>query len=118
MNIRTTSSYDAGLIAEWQARLFLRLYGFKILKSRYITGRHTGRAEIDIIARRGNLIIFCEVKKRECIEKALDAVTYAQSIRLRKAAENYISSVRWMGDARFDIIAICNNKVHWIKNVI
>lgn len=112
------SSYTVGLFAEWRARWFLRLRGFKIVKSRYITGRHTGRAEIDIIARRANLIIFVEVKKRDCIEKALDAVTFTQSVRLRKAAENYISQARWTGDARFDIIAICNNKVHWIKNVI
>jgi putative endonuclease len=88
------------------------------LESRYITGRHTGRAEIDIIARRGNLIVFCEVKKRADLETALDAVTPAQALRLRKAAQNYISRIYWTGDARFDIIAVCNNKVYWIQNVI
>lgn len=116
--MQNKSSYESGLFAEWRARWFLRFHGFKIVKSRYVTGRHTGRAEIDIIAKRKNLIIFIEVKKRDCIEKALDAVTPAQGIRLRRAAENYISQTRWIGDARFDIIAICANKLHWIKNVI
>jgi len=112
------SSYQSGLIAEWRARWFLRFRGFRILKSRYITGRHTNRAEIDIIARRGNLIIFCEVKKRQSIESGFDAITFTQSARLRRAAETYILQTRWMGDARFDIIIICGRKTYWCPGKI
>ena len=43
------NSYQSGLFAEWLARMYLRLHGFRIVKSRYITGRNTGRAEIDIM---------------------------------------------------------------------
>lgn len=112
------TSYESGLFAEFRARMYLRMRGFKILKSRYVTGKHTNRAEIDIIARRGNLIIFVEVKKRNTVEMALEAVTSAQIIRLRTTAETYIIQNKWMGDARFDIIAICGRKIHWIKNAI
>ena len=58
------TSYESGIFAEFWAKLYLRLHGFRIVKSRYITGRNTGRAEIDIIARRRNLMIFVEVKRR------------------------------------------------------
>mgnify|MGYP003623267483 CR=1 FL=1 len=113
-----TSSYESGLFAEFRARMFLRMRGFKILKSRYTTGKYTNRAEIDIIARRGNLIIFVEVKKRKCVETALEAVTPAQIGRLRASAETFLIQNKWMGDARFDIIAICGCKIHWVKNAI
>lgn len=112
------TSYSAGLFAEWRARLYLRWHGFRILKSRYVTGRYTGRAEIDLIATRGNLIIFVEVKQRPTLDAACDAVTPAQIRRLRAAAETYLISQKWMGDARFDIIAVCGRKIHWIRGAI
>lgn len=112
------SSYESGLFAEWRARWFLRFHGFKILKSRYVTGRHTNRGEIDIIAKRGNLIVFCEVKKRDSILDGFAAVTPPQAVRLRMAAETYLSQQRWHGDARFDIILICKSGLHWVKNAL
>lgn len=116
--MRSKDSYHTGLLAEFYARMYLRLHGFKIVKSRHITGRHTNRAEIDIIARRGKLLIFVEVKNRPTITTALDAVSYTQAARLRRAGETYLMQTRWSGDARFDIIAICGLRVHWIKNCI
>ena len=105
-------------MAEWRARWFLRLRGFRILHTRYTTGRHTGRAEIDIIARRGNLIIFVEVKYRPDITTAWDAITVRQSQRLRAAAETYLVRNRWTGDARMDVIAVCGRRIHWVKNCL
>lgn len=116
--MRSKTSYSKGLFAEFYARLYLRMHGFRILSSRYITGRNTGRAEIDIIARRGSLLIFVEVKRRSAITTGLSAVTMSQSVRLRRAAENYISKTGWRGDARFDIIVVCGCRIHWIKNSI
>jgi putative endonuclease len=112
------NSYRAGLFTEFMARAYLRMHGFKILKSRYVTGRHTGRAEIDIIAKRGNLILFCEVKKRASLSAAFDAITLQQAACLRRAAESYLSKTGWAGSARFDAIAFCAGKLHWIKNII
>ncbi len=115
---KNKSSYTSGIFAEWLARWFLRLHGFRILKSRYITGRNTNRAEIDIIAKRNDLIIFVEVKKRKSIECAFDAITIKQSGRLRLAAENYLSKGHYNCNARFDVITICGRKINWFKNVI
>ena len=112
------TSYQKGLIAEWVARNFLRLRGFRILASRYVTGRRTGRAEIDIIARRGDLVIFVEVKRRRTDELAIDAVTFTQSGRLRAAAENWLRANRWRGPARFDMIVLSGMRPKWFRNAV
>ena len=112
------TSYQIGLLSEFLARWFLRFHGYKILKSRYVTGKNTNRAEIDIIAKRKNTIVFVEVKARQTIDAAWDAITPNQAARLRRAAETYLINKRWAGDARFDVIAICGHKVYWAKNAI
>lgn len=109
------TTYQTGLFAEFVARMYLRLHGFRIVRQRYTTGRNTGRAEIDIIARRGNLMIFVEVKKRCDIPTGLDAITYRQSGRLRRAAETFIACSGWTGDARFDIIVVTPHNIKWIR---
>ena len=110
------NTYKAGLFAEWVARWFLRFHGFKILESRYITGRGTGRAEIDIIAMRGDLVLFVEVKNRKNAALGIEAVPSVQHARLRAAAEEYLRRRRHIGLARFDIIVVRGLKVAWIKN--
>ena len=112
------SSYSAGLFAEWVAGWFLRLHGFRILKRRYVTGRGTGRAEIDIIAQRDDLIVFAEVKNRPTAMMGLDAVTFEQRKRLRRAAETYLRRIRWTGTARFDVIVARALRVTWVKGAI
>ena len=112
------NSYKTGLFAEFLAKMYLRMHGFRIVKSRYITGRNTGRAEIDIIARRRNLMIFVEVKRRHDIPTAFEAITPAQSVRLRRAAENFIAKNGWNGDARFDAILVCGMRIYWVRGAI
>lgn len=112
------TSYGVGLRAEWIARMYLRMHGFHILHNRYVTGKNTRRAEIDISARRGNLIVFVEVKNRPTIAAAWDAIGTAQSARLRRSAETFLASRRHAGDARFDVIIVCGWRVRWIKNAI
>lgn len=112
------NTYHAGLFAEFLARIYLRIHGFKILKSRYITGKYTKRAEIDIIARRGNLVVFIEVKNRPNVRTAFDAIGHSQALRLRRAAETWIAKNRWHGDARFDVIVVSSWHVKWFKNAL
>jgi len=112
------NSYESGLFAEFLAKMYLRLHGFRIVKSRYITGRNTGRAEIDIIARRRNLMIFIEVKRRPSVDIAWSAITPAQSVRLRRAAENFIARTNWRGDTRFDVILVCGLRIYWARGAL
>ena len=106
------TSYKIGLYSEFLARWFLRFHGYKILKNRYVTGKNTNRAEIDIIARHKNTIVFIEVKCRQTIDAAWNAITPNQSARLRRAAETYLINIRWNGDARFDVIVVCSG--YWV----
>ena len=112
------TSYESGLFAEFWARMYLRLHGFHIVRSRYITGRNTGRAEIDIIARRRNLMIFVEVKRRPNVDTAWAAITPGQRVRLPRAAENFIAKTDWRGDARFDAILVCGLRIHWARGAL
>lgn len=108
-------SYKVGIFSEIVACIYLRLHGFRIIKRRYTTGRNTNRAEIDIIARRGKLIVFTEVKYRKTVSAAWDAITWHQIKRLRAAADTYLLQKRWVGDARFDVIIIHGFHIEWIK---
>lgn len=116
--MRSRTNYQRGLWAEFVARLYLRLHGFRIVRSRYVTGRNTHRAEIDIIAKRGNLLVFIEVKNRPSLRTAIDAISSPQACRLRAAANTYLIQHQWSGDARFDVIAVCGLRIFWIKNAI
>ena len=112
------TSYTVGLYSEFLARMYLRFHGYRILKSRYITGKNTNRAEIDIIAKHKDTIVFVEVKARQNIPAAWDAITPTQSARLRRAAETYLINKHWTGNARFDVIVVCGHKIYWAKNAI
>lgn len=69
------NTYYTGIFSEWRAKMFLRFHGYKILKSRYVTGKNTNRAEIDIIAKYKNTIVFVEVKYRPDLNTAWNAIT-------------------------------------------
>ena len=112
------TSYTVGLYSEFLARMYLRFHGYHILKSRYVTGKNTNRAEIDIIAKRKNTIVFIEVKARKTVDAAWGAITSTQAARLRRAAETYLIQNHWMGNARFDVILVCGHKIYWAKNAI
>ncbi|MCL1902585.1 MAG: YraN family protein [Alphaproteobacteria bacterium] len=112
------NTYKSGLFAEWLARMYLRLHGYSILENRYVTGRYTGRAEIDIIARQRNTIVFIEVKNRPDAETGIRAITHTQHERLRRAGVAYLARKHWTGDARFDIIIVTGLKIRWFKNAV
>ena len=112
------TTYKKGLFAEWLARQYLRLHGFRILESRYVTGRGTGRAEIDIIARRSDLILFIEVKNRPDALSGLKAISWTQSNRLRASAELYLRRIRHIGPARFDVMVVRGLRVQWFPNQV
>lgn len=97
-------AYRKGRRAEWFASQYLRLLGFRILERRY----KTPVGEIDLIARKRDLVIFVEVKARSNVQTALDSVTRTAQQRIESAASWWLSQHR---DAarlswRFDVIAI------------
>ncbi|MRG70730.1 YraN family protein [Alphaproteobacteria bacterium HT1-32] len=80
-------SERAGRRAEWIAAWFLRFKGYRILARRC----RTPAGEIDIIARRGRLLAFVEVKHRTDPAVGLAAVSPRQQQRIIRAAGWFIS---------------------------
>jgi len=97
-------AHRRGHMAESVAAVFLMLKGYRILSRRY----KTPVGEIDIIARRGNVVVFIEVKTRKAIDTALESVTVKMKRRIERAAEYYLSvhSQQMNKEMRFDVIAI------------
>ena len=90
-----------GLRAETIATLWLRAHFFRILDRNY---RVQG-GEIDIIAQRGRLIVFVEVKARADLETAALAITPQKQRRIQRAAHHWLArhpratDCAWRADA-------------------
>lgn len=97
-----------GRISEWLAAAWLLIHGYRILALRY----RTPLGEIDIVARKRDLIIFVEVKARSSHQSAVDAVSAPSRRRIRAASDIWIS--RQVNAAafsmRYDILAITPGK--------
>ncbi len=94
-----------GRDGEGIARQYLREQGFELLDQNY---RCEG-AEVDIVAREGEILVFCEVKMRVSDEFGLpeDAITPRKQRQIRKAAIGYVTEHEIEGrDCRFDVVAI------------
>jgi putative endonuclease len=102
-----------GVHAERLAALALRLKGYRVLARNYRA--HGG--EIDIVARRGRLIIAVEVKARPDIDLAFAAVTPAKIRRIASAMRRLRAERRL--DDRFTIRcdAILVAPGRWPKHV-
>ena len=98
------NTYRFGILAETLAALFLMMKGYRILARRC----KTPVGEIDLIARRGNMIAFVEVKARGRLETALESVTPAMKNRIGRAAQYFLASNFSLSgcDMRFDLIAL------------
>lgn len=103
-----------GRIAETGAAWWLRLKGWRILDRRV----RTPVGEVDIVARRGALIAFVEVKHR-ATDAELDFAIDARRLARVAAAAGYLSS-RYAGpadDIRIDVILIApGRRLRHIEN--
>lgn len=80
-----------GRRAEWTAAVWLTVRGYRVL----VRGYRVVGGEIDIIARRGAVVAFVEVKARPTFEDALLAVTPSKRRRIEKAASVWLSRNGW-----------------------
>ena len=96
--------FRKGHRGEWLAAWALRLKGFRILAVRH----RTPVGEIDLIARRGDLVAIVEVKARATLLAAMDAVSPAAQRRIEAAADLWLAKQRDHArlSLRFDIVAV------------
>jgi putative endonuclease len=82
--------------------------GWRILGMRL----KTHGVEIDILARRGEVLAVVEVKSRATLAEALEAVGWAQRRRLRRAAEAILQRPGLTGLAvRLDLVAMAPRRL-------
>lgn len=76
-----------GVEAEFFARVWLRSTGWRILAHGY----QAPGGEIDIVARRGELVAFVEVKARATRDAALLAIDGPKRRRISRAARHWLA---------------------------
>ncbi|MDR0509887.1 MAG: YraN family protein [Rikenellaceae bacterium] len=92
------------------------------------TIRHTnwraGRYELDIVAERGGVIHFVEVRYRElgAPVNPEESITPAKFRALRRAAEAYLECFALDNELQFDLVAVdrfgCENRVRYIPGAM
>lgn len=97
-------AYRRGHRGEWLAALALMLKGYRIVARRH----RTKLGEIDLIARRGDLVLIVEVKVRPTLAAAMDALAYGSERRIEGAADLWLSRQPDYGrlSVRFDMVAV------------
>jgi putative endonuclease len=112
---------ESGSRGEDRACEFLAEQGFSIIKRNYHSGR-TG--EIDIIARKDDLILFVEVKNRskDTFGGAREALGHRQKKHLWNAARGFIQRNSQYDSKetmyRFDLIAITGKELTWQQDIL
>ena len=98
-----------GQWGERRAAAHLRTLGFNIIDRNWRPPERELQGDLDLVARRGDLIVFCEVKARrhDGFGGAAAAVGRQKRVQVRRLAESWLRA-RTPGevDVRFDVIAI------------
>lgn len=93
-----------GLFAETFAAFALRFKGYKIVARNY----KTKLGEIDIIARKGDLVAIVEVKARKTLQASVDSIGFQSTQRIENAADLWLAKQpdAHLISMRFDIVAV------------
>jgi putative endonuclease len=94
----------AGNNGENRAAEFLQGKGFEIVARNY----RYKHAEIDLIARQENLLVFVEVKTRSSSSfgEPEAFVDKRKAAKIFEGAEQYMYENNWHGNIRFDIVSV------------
>lgn len=97
-------AFKKGILAERKAAFWLFCKGYRIINRRF----KTRLGEIDIIARKGNLILIVEVKCRNTLQAAMDSLSYNSEIRIERASDLWLARQRDRDklSLRYDLIII------------
>jgi len=93
-----------GVWGEWAAAALLTLKGYRILARR----ARTPDGEIDLVARRGGVLAFVEVKTYASAEARADPVRPRQLERMARAASRFRAQRRDLArlDMRYDFVVL------------
>ena len=91
-----------GLRAESIAALLLRLKGYHALARRF----SAAGGEIDLIMRRGATFVFVEVKARDDLDAAAEAITQSKRRRIGRAARVWLARNPWAANLNLRVDAV------------
>jgi putative endonuclease len=102
--------------AERRAAWWYRLHGYVVLDTNcWIAG-----GELDVVARRGRTIVFCEVKAKSGpgFGDPLEMVTPLKVARIRRAAEAWLATHPECAnlEVRFDVVAEREGRLSHLAN--
>lgn len=102
------TNYQAGHDAEKWVADWLAAQRFKVMDLNWKT-RH---CEIDIIASRGKVVYFIEVKSRQSGRwgGGIDYITPRKLAQMKFAAEYWLATHRWSHDVRLAVVAVDSGK--------
>ncbi len=104
-----------GARAEALAADALRVQGYQVLEQRF----RYGHSDVDLVARRGAVVVFVEVKSRadERFGAASEAVTARKQANLVRAASVWLTRQgRAWNSIRFDVITVTGGKLEWLED--
>jgi putative endonuclease len=103
------AAFRTGLSAEALAAAYLMAKGYRILAKRF----RTPHGEIDLVARKRDLVAFIEVKARASLDDAAYAVTPRQQARIIAAAQAWLMTHPEHAEfeLRFDAVLIAPRRL-------
>jgi putative endonuclease len=103
------AAFQTGLSAESRAAAYLMAKGYRILAKRF----RTPYGELDLVAKRRNLVAFVEVKARATLDEAAFAITPHQQGRIINAAQAWLAAHPDYAEfeLRFDAILIAPRRL-------
>ncbi|NKB49262.1 MAG: YraN family protein [Alphaproteobacteria bacterium] len=108
------AAYKRGRGAEARAALLLRAKGYRIIARDY----RCRVGEIDIIARRGRVLVAVEVKARAKLSDAAEAIGPRQRARITRALSDFMARHGDLAqcDIRFDAVLLSPRQ--WPRHIV
>jgi putative endonuclease len=102
-------AWQRGRAAETLCVWHLRLRGYRILARGY----RVPAGEIDIVARRGRVLVAIEVKARDSMAAASEAIAPRQRRRVARAFEQFLAAHPQHGGLtlRFDVMLVARGRL-------
>ena len=103
------AAFGLGLSAESRAAAYLVAKGYRIAARRF----RSPVGEVDIVARRGRVLVFVEVKARSTLDAAAESLQPRQQRRIAAAASAWLALNPHAADSniRFDAVLVAPRKI-------
>jgi putative endonuclease len=103
------AAFRVGLSAEGRAAAYLVAKGYRIMARRY----RSPVGEIDLVARRGRVLVFVEVKARSQLDDAAESLLPRQQRRIAAAAAAWLAEHPADAESyiRFDAVLVAPGRI-------